>query len=993
MKPSSKAHELFRLDKGGLVDRNAALAFTLNEQVLRGLKGDTLASALLASGRRVVGRSFKYHRPRGIMTAGSEEPNALVELRSGARREPNTKATTIELYDGLKARTQNAWPSVAFDLGRLNSLFSPLLGAGFYYKTFMWPAAFWESVYEPLIRRAAGLGRAANAADPDHYEHANVFCDVLVVGTGPAGLAAALAAARSGLRVIVCEEDFVLGGRLLADRQEVDGVSGSSWAQSAFTELATFPDVRLMPRTTVFGCYDGGIYGALERVSDHRAVPSAYQPRQRLWRIVAKHTVLASGAVERGIAFGGNDRPGVMMSGAVRTYANRFGVAAGHRVLIFTNNNDGWQTARQLRLHGIEVAAIVDARQAVPAALLKTFGGHIIVGGAIVGTKGGQSIHSAIIQSPSGRETISCDALAMSGGWNPNLGLACHHGGRPKWNEDIAAFVPDTQPRGMTVAGAANGAMTLAECIAQGNRAGRAAVEALGLKPASDKLPKADDEVFEVRPLWHVASSMQKAFVDFQNDVTANDVELAAREGFRSVEHLKRYTTLGMATDQGRTSNVLGLAMMAALTGRSIQETGTTSYRPPCTPVAIAAFAGHHRGMSFRPVRRTPSHSWAHEQGAVFVEIGPWLRAQYFPKSGENWLQTVSREVRSVRAGVGFCDVSTLGKIELQGADVGSFLDRLYINTFSTLPVGRVRYGLMLREDGFAFDDGTVSRLADDRFFVTTTTANAGRVFQHMQFCHQVLWPELDVQFISATDQWAQFSVAGPNARKALQAIVDPPCEITNDAFPYMAAGEITICGGIAARLYRISFSGELAYEIGVPARYGDALARLFMQVGAPFGILPYGTEALSVMRIEKGHVAGNEIDGRTTAWDLGLGRMMSTKKDYIGRVLAGRSALTEPSRLRLVGFKPTKRTQRLRAGAHLLPRDAESDAAHDQGVLTSVAFSPSVETWVGLGLLQHGPERIGERIRAVDPVRDSEVEVEVCMPCFVDPAGEKLRV
>ena len=390
MKPSSKAHELFRLEKGGLVDRNAALAFTLDGQVLRGLKGDTLASALLASGRRVVGRSFKYHRPRGIMTAGSEEPNALVELRSGARREPNTKATTIELYDGLEARTQNAWPSVAFDLGRLNSLFSPLLGAGFYYKTFMWPAAFWESVYEPLIRRAAGLGRAANAADPDHYEHANVFCDVLVVGTGPAGLAAALAAARSGLRVIVCEEDFVLGGRLLADRQEVDGVSGASWAQSAFTELATFPDVRLMPRTTVFGCYDGGVYGALERVSDHRAVPPAYQPRQRLWRIVAKHTVLASGAVERGIAFGGNDRPGVMMSGAVRTYANRFAVAAGHRVLIFTNNNDGWQTARQLRLHGIEVAAIVDARQVVPAALLKTFGGRIIVGGAIVGTKGGR---------------------------------------------------------------------------------------------------------------------------------------------------------------------------------------------------------------------------------------------------------------------------------------------------------------------------------------------------------------------------------------------------------------------------------------------------------------------------------------------------------------------------------------------------------------------------------------------------------------------------
>ncbi len=984
----------FRLPAGGLIDRSKSVAFSLDRRRLYGFAGDTLASALLASGRRLVARSFKYHRPRGVMSAGSEEPNALFELRSGARREPNTKATTVELYDGLEATTQNAWPSVHFDLRRGNALFSPLIAAGFYYKTFMWPASFWERVYEPLIRHAAGLGRASAVADPDHYEHVNAFCDVLVIGSGPAGVMAALAAGRAGARVIVCDEDFMFGGRLLRERLKVDGAPASAWVRAALDELGTLTDVRLMARTTVFGCYDSGIYAALERVSDHLAVPPTHQPRQRLWRIVAKRAVLAAGATERGIVFGGNDRPGVMLAGAVRTYANRFAVIPGRRFVVFTNNNDGWRTAHDLQACGVDVAAIIETRDSVPQSVSAGWNGRIELGSAIVATKGAGLVRAAIVQTPRARETIACDAIAVAGGWNPNINLACHHGGRPAWREDIAAFVHTTPPPAMMIAGAANGAMTLAACLDEGLRAGQAAIETLGFKSRVEKPPKADDEAFSIRPFWHVRESRQKAFVDFQNDVSAQDIELSSREGFRSVEHLKRYTTLGMGTDQGRSTNVLGLATLAHITGRSISETGITSFRPPYAPVAIGAFAGHHRGSAFRPIRRTPSHSWSQQQGAVFMETGPWLRAQYFPHTGDkDWLDAVIREVRAVRTGVGFCDVSTLGKIELQGADVGVFLDRLYVNTFSTLPVGRARYGLMLREDGFAFDDGTVSRLADDRFFMTTTTANAGRVFQHMQFCHQVLWSELDVQFVSATDQWAQFSIVGPKAREALRVLVDAQCDISNEAFPYMAAGEITICSGVTARLYRISFSGELAYEIGVPARYGETLVRVLMQAGAPFGMMPYGTEALSVMRIEKGHVAGNELDGRTTARDLGLGRMMSTKKDYIGRVLAARPALIGPDRMSLVGIRPTDQSQRLRAGAHLVPGNAAIDASNDQGVITSVAFSPSLNHWIGLALLQSGAARLSERLKAVDPVRANHVEVEICAPCFIDPQGERLRV
>ena len=986
-----------RLPQGGAIDRSNALTFSFDGQYYQGFRGDTLASALLANNVRLIGRSFKYHRPRGLIAAGSEEPNGIVELRSGARREPNTRATMIELYQGLDAQSQNRWPSLDFDLLSINSYLSPFLTAGFYYKTFMWPAALWEKLYEPMIRRAAGLGKASGLDDPDHYEKSTLFCDVLVIGSGPAGLMAARAAARSGARVVLAEEDSALGGRLLGDQRIIDGVSSAAWAATMSAELEAEPEVRILRRTAVFGVYDGGTYGALERVSDHLAEPHHHAPRQRLWRIVAKRAVLAAGAIERPLVFGNNDRPGIMLAGAVRTYLNRFGVASGSNAIVFVNNDDAASTVSELAAAGVSVSALVDPRpdpSPVVKSLAKKTGIRVISGGSVERALGSKSVSGAEIRLVDGSLiTLPCDLIAMSGGWNPSVHLTTHLNGRPVWNPSIAAFVPGAVPPGMAVAGSASGALSLADAITTGDSLGRDAALAAGFKAKKSALPSVEPESTAIQPLWRVVNARGKSFVDFQNDVSVLDIELAEREGFRSVEHLKRYTTLGMATDQGKTANVNGLALMAEFTAKAIENVGTTVMRPPFSPVAIGAFGGHHREKNFKPTRLPPSHQWAVEQGAVFVEAGYWLRAQYYPKTGEkDWLETVTREVTAVRSSVGVCDVSTLGKIDIQGADAAEFLERVYINGWKNLAIGRARYGLMLREDGIVMDDGTTTRLGEDHFFMTTTTANAAKVMQHLEFCHQWLWPDLDVQMISATEQWAQFSLAGPHVRDVLLKLVDPEHDISNAAFPYMAAGEITVCGGTRARLYRLSFSGELAFEIGVPSRYGDALIRKIMEAGAEYGITPYGTEALGVMRIEKGHVAGAELNGISTAGDLGLGRMMSTKKDYIGRVLAGRPALIDSNRPVVVGFRPVDRKRRIRAGAHFIRQGVAANAQNDEGYMTSVAFSPSIGHWIGLGFLSRGPERMGEILRACDPIRGEEYLVEVVSPIFYDPDGEKLR-
>ncbi|MFO1089252.1 MAG: sarcosine oxidase subunit alpha family protein [Hyphomicrobiales bacterium] len=980
----------FRLPAGGLIDRSQALNFTFDGKAFTGHPGDTLASALMGAGVTLMGRSFKYHRPRGPVTAGSSEPNALMEIGEGARVDPNTRATMVELYEGLVARSQNRWPSLDFDLGAVNSLGAAFFAAGFYYKTFMWPKSFWEKIYEPIIRRAAGLGRASHEPDPDRYEKAYLNCDVLVIGSGPSGLMAALAAARSGARVVVCDEHAMLGGSLLTEREEIDNGDGVAFATEVLAELSTYPDVTLMPRTTVFGWYDGNVFGALERVNKHVAVVPEHEPVERYWRIVARQAILAAGAEERPLVFGGNDRPGVMQAQAVRTWVNRFAVSPGKSAVVFTNNSSGYRTARDLEAAGIHVEAVFDSRADAPKT--DAGGAAVVTGAKLTDVQGGKKGVSGVsFTRGSGEEHAHADFVAMSGGWSPIVHLACHKGGKPQWDQKLAAFVPPRNTPGIEAVGSAAGIFPLSAVLESGAAAGVTAATTLGFRAKTPSIPKVrDDAPYAVTPLWWVKESTGKAFLDYQNDVTAKDIPLAAREGYSDVELAKRYTTNGMATDQGKLSNINAIGILAEATGKTPAEVGTTTFRPFYTPVTFGAFVGPLRGKHFQPVRKTPLHAWCEENGAVFMEAGQWLRSAWFPKAGEDWRASADREVRAVRGSVGICDVSTLGKIDVQGPDAGILLDRLYTNTFSTLPVGKARYGLMLREDGFLFDDGTTSRLADDHYFMTTTTANAGRVMSHIEFCHQALWPELDVQYVSVTEQWAQMAVAGPNARRVLEQVIAE--DISDASLPYIGVLPVTVIGGVKGRLFRISFSGELAYELSVPADYGSAVARAIQHAGQPFGIVPYGVEALSMMRVEKGHVAGGELNGMTTPADLGLGKMVSTKKDFIGRMMGLREGMVDRNRQVLVGLQPLDPSDRFRAGSHILKVGDTPSLAADQGYVTSSSWSPMLDSWIGLALIERGRERIGEVVVCYDGLRNVNVRARITDTCFFDREHKRLH-
>ncbi len=786
--------------------------------------------------------------------------------------------------------------------------------------------------------------------------------------------------------MILADEGALPGGRLLAEGTEVDGRAGHVWAAEAAAELAALPNVRLMTRTTVTGAYDQGTFGALERTGLHLADPGDL-PRETFWRIVAKRAILAAGALERPIAFPMNDRPGIMMAGAVAAYLNRYGVAAGRRVAIFANNDGGRRLGRMLAAAGVEVAALIDARPGQP-----TEPGFAVHSGAeVIDTRGRAGLRSVTIREGGTTREIEADCLAVSGGWNPSVHLTCHMNGRPVWNPEIAAFVPaEGAVPGLVSVGAAAGVFSTAGALAGGIAAADAALADLGRRASGMAAPRAEDGRYEIAPLWSVEGGKERAWLDFANDVTVKDVRLSAQENFVGVEHMKRYTTQGMAPDQGKNSNVAALAVLADATGRGIAETGTTTYRPPYVPVSIAAMGAGGRGAGFAPQRFLTSHAASVERHAPMIEAGLWYRPSYFPRPGETtWREACDREVAMVRGAVGVADVSTLGKIDIQGADAARFLDFVYTNTFSTLPVGRVRYGVMLREDGHVLDDGTTARLGPEHFLMTTTTAAAGLVMRHLDFVHQAFCANWDVRLISVTEQWAQFAVAGPKARALLSGLLDQPVDPA--AFPFMACGPVGVMG-VQGRLFRISFSGEEGYEIAVPARFGAALFRDLVARAETMGGGPYGMEALNVLRIEKGFITHAEIHGRVTAADAGLGRMVSAAKDCIGKAAAARPGMVGPGREELVGLRPLDPAAELSAGAHFFAPGEKPVRENDLGYMTSVCFSQIVGSSIGMGFLRDGRSRIGQTVRVVDHLRRTDHLCEVCNPVFFDPDGGRMR-
>jgi sarcosine oxidase subunit alpha len=1001
---------LFRTGKGGQIDRTRRIGFTFNGRHYDGRPGDTLASALLANGVHLIGRSFKYHRPRGILSAGAEEPNALVQLERGAYSEPNVRATQIELYEGLAASSQNAWPSVEFDLGAVNDVFSKLFVAGFYYKTFMHPRSFWMRVYEPLIRRAAGLGRAPKEPDRDIYDKMNAHCDVLVTGGGPAGLMAALEAARSGARVILADEQPDFGGALLSSTETIGGAPALDWVAGVKVQLASFPEVRLLPRTTVTGYYDQNYLVMVERRTDHLprgAAPN--QPRQRLWKVRAAQVVLATGAHERPLVFADNDRPGVMLAGAVRSYVNRYGVLPGRRTLVFTNNDSAYETAIDIEKAGGTVAAIVDLRPEPAGALVEkveALGIPVVPRSAVAATKGYRRVKAVEIArlSPEGdaismeMDTITCDLVAMSGGWNPAVHLFSQSGGKMRCDEAIAGFVPDRSVQAELSAGACKGSFALAQCLVEGAAAGRAAAEAAGFDPAEPApLPEtASPAMAPLRSIWIVPGKRQlghgraKHFVDFQNDATAADVLLASREGYQSIEHLKRYTTIGMGTDQGKTSNVNALAILSGTLAAPIPQVGTTTFRPPYTPITYGTLAGREVGALADVARVTPMHRWHVANGAVFEDVGQWKRPWYFARQGESMQEAVNRECRAVRSGVGVLDASTLGKIDIQGPDAAELLNRIYTNAWTKLDVGHCRYGLMCKEDGMVMDDGVTSRLAPNHFLMTTTTGNAALVLGWLEDYLQTEWPSLRVYATSVTEHWATASIAGPKARELLAELA-PDLDVSPAAFPFMTMKDAAVAG-IPARVFRISFTGELSYEINVPAYAGLRLWREIFRIGAKHGVTPYGTETMHVLRAEKGYIiVGQETDGSVTPFDLGMGWIVAKKKpDFVGKRSFARTDTARDNRKQLVGLLTENPADVLPEGAQLTAMPAAAPPVPMLGHVTSSYHSETLGRSIALALIESGRQRLDSTIYA--PLIGRIIACKVVSSVFYDPEGVRLN-
>ena len=978
-----------RLSTGGRIARNQAVTARFDGKPLPGFTGDTLASALLANNKVLIGRSFKYHRPRGLVAAGIEEPNGLFTIGEGARTEPNVAATMVEMTDGLVAKTQNAWPSADFDLMAVNSMLSPLFQSGFYYKTFMGPSKGSWMFYEPFIRKAAGLGKATDLPDPDRYDMRFAFCDVLVVGSGPAGLAAALTAGRSGARVVLAEQDSDFGGSLLSGND----AEQEAWRVSCVEELNSLSNVEAHTRTTVQGLYDGNLAVLVENRSRLHPDPAKGQPRMVLTQLRAKTIVMATGAIERPLVFSNNDRPGVMLASALRAYVNRFAVAPDKRAVIVANNDTAYDAALDLAAAGIAVT-VADHRTTVSADILSRAGSRgiaIFPGSGIHDVEGSKGV-TRVKLGGAHAVTIECDAVGMAGGWSPVVHLSSHGGIKPKYDEAAAGFVPGGFPASHFGAGAMMGSYGLSAAIAEGSNAGASASAHAGFgKTRPVYAPEhATDRSYAIQPSWSPPQGAKgKAFVDFQNDVTIKDVKIAHQEGYRSVEHLKRYTTLGMGTDQGKTSNINALALMAEYRGITIPDAGTTTFRPPYAPLTMGAIAGRTVGSHFRPVRRSPLHDWHVKNGATFIDAGLWKRAWYYAWAGNSPETAYVKEMELVRRGVGLADVSTLGKIDIQGPDAAEFLNRVYVNGFAKLPVGKVRYGVMLNDDGIVLDDGTTARITENQFYMTTTTAQAGEVMSWLEYLLQMQWPELNVQVASLTDEWAGMAVSGPKAREALQ-LAFPDADVSNDGLPYMGCKDF-VFEGVTVRLLRMSFSGELAYEVHVAADHAISLWEHILKAAASTGIKPYGLEALASLRIEKGHVAGLELDHRNTLDDLGLGKMAGKEKDYVGKALRFREDCQSPERWSLVGLELMEPDKKLRGGSILFAATDEIKG-HGRGYITSVTWSTELNKFIALGLFDGGLKHEGEEIIAAFPLKNEQARLKIVSPHFIDKEGTRLN-
>lgn len=993
-----------RLSQGGRIDRSKCLNFKFNGQTFQGYQGDTLASALLANGVRFIGRSFKYHRPRGIIGSGAEEPNAIVQIGLGGRTLPNYRATQVELYEGLTATSVNAWPSLEFDLLALNGRLSRFLPAGFYYKTFMWPRSFWKR-YEHYIRKSSGLGVAPSEADPDRYEKVDAHFDVVVIGGGPAGLAAALEAGKKGARVLLVDEQPEFGGRLLDSRETVAGAPATSWVEATVQELSAMPDVELLPRTTVFGYYDHNFLGMLERVTDHTANGSSLLPRQRLWRVRAVQVVIAAGAFERPLVFHNNDRPGVMLASAVSAYLNRYAVASGSRAALFTNNDSAYQTALDLLDANVPVVAVVDTRTKLQSDLVSRVrerGVEVLERHAVLNVKGTTSLqgveiarlHSTGPRVEGGLRPIDCDLLAVSGGWSPALDMHCQSGAKAVFDEKNACFGPGKSVQAERSAGSCNSYFHLRSCLGTGMVAGASAAQAAGFGDGVPDVsaPVANDSLeHPTQPVWIVPSRFPlgkgpKQFVDFQNDTSAADIKMAVQENYCSIEHVKRYTLLGFGTDQGKTANLNGIGIVAQCLKIDMASVGTTTYRPAYTPITFGALAGRDVGTLFDPIRKTPMHEWHVEAGAVFENVGQWKRPHYYPRAGEGMHDAVNRECLAAKVSVAILDYSTLGKIDVKGPDAVRFLNLVYSNDKGRLVSGRCNYGFMLSEDGSILDDGITARLAENHFYLTTTTSGAARVMAWLERWLQTEWPDLKVYLTSVSDHWSNISLNGPNSRKLISELCTD-IDFSREAFPMMSFREGTVAG-IPARIFRVSFSGELAYEINIPASYGRFVWDTLISHGQKYDITPYGTETMHVLRAEKGYViVGQDTDGSVTPVDLGMNWILAKDKDFLGKRSLSRAAVKAAGRKQLVGLLTEPRNFVLAEGAQIVERPTISIPMPMLGHVTSSYFSARIGRSIALALVKGGQGRIGETVWV--PGLDGNVtKATIAKPVFYDPQG-----